>query len=69
MGEYKFTLRQARAYSGLSQKDIAKHLHITPNTIVNWEKGATTIDARSLKELSKLYNIPEADIFLPDITE
>lgn len=68
MGEYKFTLRQARAYSGLSQKDIAKHLHITPNTIVNWEKGATPIDARSLRELAKLYKVAETDIFLPETT-
>lgn len=68
MGEYKFSLRQARSYKGLSQKDVARELHKTPQTIVNWEKGLTPINISEFQMLSRLYEIPEEDIFLPEIS-
>ena len=46
------TLRDARQRSGLSQDQVAKLMHVTRQTISNWETGRTEPDIDSLRSLS-----------------
>ena len=68
MGAYRFSLRQARDYSGTTQQSVADALHISKQTLINWEKGITPITASNLRKLSEMYGIPIEDIFLPSET-
>lgn len=65
MAEIKISLAAARVNAGLTQEDIAKKMHISKNTIVNWEKGKIKIGIPELRMLCDIYNIPSDCIFLP----
>ncbi len=58
-------LSAARVNAGLTQGDVAKHMKVGKQTIVNWEKGNTEPKISQIRELSNLYNIPIDNIFLP----
>ena len=58
-------LSAARVNAGLTQNDVAKHMKVGKQTIVNWEKGNTEPKISQIRELSNLYNIPIDNIFLP----
>lgn len=61
----KISLKAARVNAGLSQSDVAKHMHKTTHTIVNWEKGKIPVDPILFKELCSLYKMPAEYISLP----
>jgi DNA-binding XRE family transcriptional regulator len=61
----QISLAAARVNARLTQDDVAKTLHITKQTIVNWEKGATEPSINQGRILEKLYGIPMDYIFLP----
>lgn len=63
----QISLRAARINAGLTQSDVAKRLRKSKNTIVNWEKGNTSIDQGNFFMLCKLYKVTEDNIFLPKI--
>ena len=50
----------------MTQAEVAKILHKTPQTIVNWENGKSSIDVASFVFLCDLYNVPQRNIFLPN---
>ena len=54
----KITLKASRVNANLTQSDVAKHLHRTKQTIVNWESGATEIRYSDMLQLSELYGMP-----------
>lgn len=58
MAEIKISLKAARVNADMTQEDVAKALHRTKQTIVNWESGATNIKYSDLQALSELYSIP-----------
>lgn len=58
MAEIKISLKAARVNAGMTQEDVAKTLHRTKQTIVNWESGAVNIKFSDLQTLSDLYSIP-----------
>lgn len=63
---YKISLKAARVNADLSQDEAANRLHISKNTLVNWEKGRTFPDYSELTRLCSIYNnIPVDIIFLP----
>ena len=61
----RISLAAARVNAGLTQSDVAKKMKVSKNTLVNWEKGASEPTVSQGIELSRLYNMPLDNIFLP----
>lgn len=61
----KIKLSAARINAGYTQKEVAKELHRSPNTIASWESGTTAPRIDELEDLCKLYNISKENIILP----
>ena len=64
-GILRISLTAARVNARLTQEDVAKEMHISKQTVVNWEKGKVIPRTPELQMLSRLYGIPEDHIFLP----
>ncbi len=62
----KITLAAARVNAGLTQDDVARRIHVSKQTIVNWEKGKIIPTFSVMTTLSGLYNISIDNIFLPE---
>jgi DNA-binding XRE family transcriptional regulator len=58
----KITLAAARVNKGLSQSDVARILHVSNRTIVNWEKGQSSPNIHQADELCDLYERPRDSI-------
>ena len=56
------SLKEARKAAGLTQLEAANYIHVTQSTICHWEQGLLTISMDKLRDLSKLYGTPMADI-------
>ena len=50
-------IRDARKKKGLTQKDIATHLHITDRAVSKWERGICAPDLALLEPLSEILEI------------
>ena len=61
----QITLAAARVNAGLTQKEVAEEMHISKQTLVNWEKGATYPKPAYFEMLCRIYNINRENIFLP----
>ena len=59
------SLAAARVNANMTQDFVAKTLGVSKNTIVAWEKGENEPKVTQAMALSKLYNIPLDNIFLP----
>ena len=60
------TLKAARVNAGLYQKEAARKLGITEQTLRNYEKFKSFPDVPTIKKIEALYNITYNDIiFLP----
>ena len=46
-----------RKYSGLSQSQLAQHLHISPSAIGMYEQGRRTPNIEILIEMSRIFNV------------
>lgn len=63
----KLTLKAARVNKGLTQMDVANHLHINKGTLINYEKYRTIPDIETAKAMAALYGVSVNDlIFLPE---
>ena len=62
----KISLAAARVNAGDTQAEVAKILHKTPQTIVNWENGKSPIDTANFVFLCELYKVPQSFIFVPN---
>lgn len=66
----KITLKAARVSKGLTQKDAAKLIGITVETLANYEKGKTYPDIPILKKIEDTYDVKYNQlIFYPKITK
>lgn len=65
MEPLRISLAAARVNAGMTQRSVAKALHVTQNTVVAWEKGRTEPQISQARQLSELYGIPLNYIFLP----
>lgn len=65
MAEIQISLAAARVNAGMTQSDVAERLHKSKQTIINWEKGKVVPGIPEIETLSRLYNIPQDNIFLP----
>ena len=52
-----YTLRTARDRVKLTQKDAAKKLGISPDTLRNYELGKSQPDVKIIKRIEELYHI------------
>lgn len=67
MEKLQITLAAARVNAGMTQADVASKMHISKNTILNWEKGKVSPGIPELEMLCRMYKIPKDNIFLPKI--
>ena len=66
MEKLRISLAAARVNAELTQSEVAKMLHISPNTLVAWEKAKAEPSISQGRTLSELYKIPlDSIIFLP----
>lgn len=61
----QISLAAARVNAGLTQGDVAEKMHVSRQTIVNWEKGKVVPGIPEMQMLSRIYKIPQDNIFLP----
>jgi transcriptional regulator with XRE-family HTH domain len=61
----QITLTAARVNAGYSLDEVAKEMKKTKGTIINWEKGRTSMKITEFEDLCKLYNIAKDYIILP----
>lgn len=66
MEALQISLAAARVNAELTQDEVAKALHVSKKTVVNWEKGKVIPTFIALSSLSTLYDIPIDNIFLPE---
>ena len=69
MEKLRISLAAARVNAELTQSEVAKMLHVSPNTLVAWEKGKAEPSISQGRTLSELYKIPLDSIifFCPGI--
>lgn len=60
------SLKAARVNAGLTQKEAAKALNISKNTIANYEKYRTKPDIDTAKNMAELYRVSIDDIFFTE---
>lgn len=65
MAEIQISLAAARVNAGLTQAEVAKIMHVSKQTIVNWEKMKSEPSISQARELSRIYNMDLNYIFLP----
>lgn len=65
MEKLKISLASARVNANMTQDEVAKEMHVSKNTIVNWEKGKVVPSLAVAEKLSRLYDIPLDNIRLP----
>ena len=57
MSILKITLAAARVTAGLSQREAAKLLGITPGSLRNYERGKQVPSWTTVKEMERIYGI------------
>ena len=62
----RISLTAARVNAKMTQEDTAKAMGISRQTVVNWENGKVIPRIPELEMLSRLYEIPIDNIFLPE---
>lgn len=69
MSEIRISLAAARVNANMTQDEASKELHISKQTLVNWEKGITQPKIDQAERMSELYKMPYQNIiFLPTKT-
>lgn len=63
----KISLKAARINAGLTQEAVAAMLKKSKVTIINWEKGKTSIDKGNFDALCRLYSVDEDNILSPSV--
>lgn len=55
-------LKSARKAKGITQEELALHLHVVRQTISKWEKGLSVPDADLLIRLSEILDVPTSKL-------
>lgn len=61
----QITLTAARVNAGFSLVEVAKKMQKSKSTIINWEKGRTSMKIAEFEDLCDLYKIAKDYIILP----
>lgn len=59
------SLKAARVNANMTQREWAKALDVTVDTVLNWEKGKSEPRLSDLRKISELSGIPMDFIFVP----
>lgn len=63
----KITMKAARINAGYTQKEAAKLLKVSKDTVSNWERGKSYPDVTNLRDIERVYRVKYDDlIFLPN---
>ena len=65
MKDIKISLAAARVNAKLTQLDVATKMHVSRQTVVNWENGKVIPKQAELEMMCRLYDFPVDNIFLP----
>lgn len=65
LGDLKISLAAARVNAKMTQSTVAEKMHVSKQTIINWEKGKNVPGTAQLQFLCNLYDFPVDNIFLP----
>lgn len=65
METLQISLAAARVNARMTQEEVAEKIGVTKQTIINWEKGRVIPKIPEVEMLSRIYNIPQDNIFLP----
>lgn len=57
MSNLSENLKNFRLLRGLSQADLAKIVHRSPNVISNWERGINSPDVEIVEQICKLFKV------------
>lgn len=55
-------LKEKRLERGLSQVDVAEVLKVNSQFVSNWERGLSGPPLKTLRTLTRLYEIPEQEV-------
>lgn len=58
MSKFTISLAAARVNAGLTQTDVASKMHVSKNTIVNWENGRVVPKPAQFFMMCEIYNAP-----------
>ena len=62
----EITMKAARINAGYAQKEAARLLKVSRDTVSNWERGKSYPDVANLRDIERVYNVRYDDlIFLP----
>lgn len=61
------TLRNLRTQHGMTQEELAIHLHVVRQTVAKWEKGLSVPDANTLIAIGQLFETPVSQLLDEDI--
>ena len=64
--ELEKILKQRRKELSLTQDELAERIHVSRQTISNWETGKTLPDVSSLLLISENYQLPLDDLLIKD---
>ncbi len=66
MDNFQISLAAARVNAGKTQEDVSAEMHISKNTVVNWENGKSEPTVTQARRLAEYLNIPlDRIIFMP----
>lgn len=65
MEKLQISLAAARVNAKLTQAEVAEKMHLNKQTIVNWENNRIVPKPAQLEMMSRIYDIPVDNIFLP----
>lgn len=65
MDRIQISLTAARVNAGMTQSEVARKMHVSKQTIINWEKGRIIPRIPEMEMLSRIYDMPQDYIFLP----
>lgn len=63
--EIKISMAAARVNADLTQEDVARKMHVSKQTIVNWEKGRVIPKPAQFYLYCEIVGMPRDHIFLP----
>lgn len=63
MSKLSDNIKNLRLLNGFSQKQLAKMIDRSPNTISNWESGTVTPDADVLEDLCQIFKVNPNQLF------
>lgn len=65
--EYRVSMAAARVNAKLTQSDVAEKMHVSKQTIVNWENGKVIPGPAQFAMFCEICNAPKDAILLPTI--